>query len=135
MPKLTYGDVPLLFDFLQAAQDFLDRYQRIEDLVSIPEETSRNSWQTNPVGERQRVGLPRYNWPEPPPLRLNQIYWPTGATRWAYGIFLITTEQKEAIEALGCDDPQWLTSWTCDKPPMDGRDAIKDTIEFKHQMW
>lgn len=37
------------------------------------------------------------NYPDLPTARLNQIVVPTGATRWSYGLFLVTTAQKDAI--------------------------------------
>ncbi len=37
------------------------------------------------------------NYPDLPLARLNQIVVPTGATRWSYGLFLVTTAQKDAI--------------------------------------
>jgi hypothetical protein len=37
------------------------------------------------------------NYPSLPAPRLNQIVLPTGATRWGYGLFLVTTTQKDAI--------------------------------------
>jgi hypothetical protein len=45
------------------------------------------------------IGLPVVNWPDAPPLRLNQLYWPTGATRWACGLFLCTKAVKDKIVA------------------------------------
>lgn len=39
------------------------------------------------------------NYPALPAPRLNQIVLPTGATRWGYGLFLVTTSQKDAILA------------------------------------
>lgn len=43
------------------------------------------------------IGLPIMNWPPAPPVRLNTLYWPTGATRWARGWFLATRETRNAI--------------------------------------
>lgn len=43
------------------------------------------------------LGLPVVNYPPPPPLRINSLYWPTGATRWARGLFLATQEQLDEI--------------------------------------
>lgn len=106
MPSLTYADIPLLYDFQHAAQAFLDRYQRIEDLIPELRTTSLDSWQTQSNqrndGMAKGVGLPRYNWPDPPPLRVNQMYWPTGASRFSYGLFLIDRENLTALEAKDC---------------------------------
>lgn len=43
------------------------------------------------------LGLPVVNYPPAPPLRINSLYWPTGATRWARGLYLATQEQLDAI--------------------------------------
>lgn len=46
------------------------------------------------------VGLPIPNYPPPPAPRINTIYWPTGATRWARGYFLATGEiMKKIVKA------------------------------------
>jgi hypothetical protein len=37
------------------------------------------------------------NYPDLPPARINQIVVPTGATRWSYGLFIVTTIQKDLI--------------------------------------
>jgi hypothetical protein len=37
------------------------------------------------------------NYPDLPPARINQIVVPTGATRWSYGLFMVTTIQKDLI--------------------------------------
>lgn len=38
------------------------------------------------------------NWPQPPALKLNQLYYPSGASRWARGLFLCGKETLDAIE-------------------------------------
>jgi hypothetical protein len=47
--------------------------------------------------QNKGLGLPVVNWPRPPLPRLNTLYWPTGATRWAHGYFLATKATKERI--------------------------------------
>ncbi|MFO1040979.1 MAG: hypothetical protein U0941_04290 [Planctomycetaceae bacterium] len=48
----------------------------------------------------RRVGLPVANYPRPPRPRINSLYWPTGATRWAHGLFLITESNlSQVLEA------------------------------------
>lgn len=55
------------------------------------------------------LGLQGIAWPTgfriPDRIRLNRLVWPTGASRWAYGFFLGTTAQVEAIrkQAFGDD--------------------------------
>lgn len=45
------------------------------------------------------VCLPLPNWPDPPPLSLNRLYWPTGATRWATFVGLTDREGLDQILA------------------------------------
>lgn len=74
--------------------DFLDRHFSLDDLRlwgRYPAAT------LSPIrGPRSvkclSLGIPIINYPSPPPLRINSLYWPSGATRWACGLFL-------------CDDP------------------------------
>ena len=57
----------------------------------------------NTVGDTSpRIGLPLLNWPAPPRMKLNTLWWPTGATRWALGLFLASAKQMGQIwEKLG----------------------------------
>lgn len=43
------------------------------------------------------LGIPVVNYPPAPPLRINSLYWPTGATRWARCLCLATEEQMQSI--------------------------------------
>ena len=100
MSQVTIGGVSVCYDYLNEAQNFLDRFQNLSDLTRVHSPTSRYSWQVGPTGNTGKIGLPVYNWPAPPPLRINQVYWPvTGASRWAYGLFLATGQQKADILA------------------------------------
>lgn len=119
MPSLTYKNIPLIFDWQQAVADFMEKNQRIDDLLKFPEATSRYSWQTGPVWHKNRIGLPRYNWPDPPTVRINQLYWPcTGATRWAFGLFLADTTHKDLLVAKNCSQAGYLECYTGDDPPV-----------------
>jgi len=42
-------------------------------------------------------GIPRNNYPRDIPPRINTLYWPSGAARWAYGLFLATETQVGQI--------------------------------------
>lgn len=137
MPQLTLAGVPILYDFNQTAQDFLDKSQKLKDLVrfTVRESTSRNTWQTNPARPDQRVGLPRYNWPEPPEFRINQLYWPcTGASRWAFGFFLMNGEGRQQLLKADCTQPKWLISTTSSEPPIPGTTGTDD-IQFSAKVW
>jgi hypothetical protein len=41
--------------------------------------------------------LPKFNYTERPPLAINSLYWPTGATRWSCGLFLASDTELSAI--------------------------------------
>lgn len=50
-------------------------------------------------GHTSAVGIARPNYPPPPPLKINSLYWPTGATRWAFGCYLCTGDVKDKLVA------------------------------------
>lgn len=90
--SLTYAGVPLLLDDRDGAvQEWLDRYLCTADLTAIGA--------TSPAREAGGVydALPRPNWTDPPPPRLNTLWWPTGASRWARFYGLVDTAGKDAI--------------------------------------
>jgi len=98
-PELTLDGVPLLYDQDSQVADFLRRYQPIDDLVAqIEYAISTENSKSSSVGP-SHIGLPRPNYPAPPPPRINQLYWPTGAARWARGYFLVPS--TSAIELAG----------------------------------
>jgi hypothetical protein len=99
MPQLTYNTIPLCHDFNGEAGSFLRKYQHLDDTILNGEFLYKSAWQGNPMDDTN-IGLPLVNWPKPPPLRLNQLYWPcTGASRWAEGVFLCNGQSKNAIVA------------------------------------
>ena len=101
-----YAGVPLLFDHNQQAQRFMDRYLPLEQMVAPPENTARDDWHSNSMGQGF-IGLPRPNYPPPPPPRINTLYWPIGATRWARGWFLCDTEGVEKLTDTNWSDSPW----------------------------
>tara|TARA_B100000749_G_C18450038_1_gene475923 strand:+ start:1140 stop:3401 length:2262 start_codon:yes stop_codon:yes gene_type:complete len=89
-PELSYGGRPLLHDHDHGAQDFFDKYHPINGMITeIEESLHRTNSRTGDRGDAY-VGLPLPNYPKVPPLRINQLYWPTGAARWSRGYFLCT---------------------------------------------
>lgn len=53
------------------------------------------------------------NFSLPPLMRFNSLYWPTGASRWAFGLFLCTTTQLEAIlEKIDVESPAPMSAST-----------------------
>jgi hypothetical protein len=147
--SLTFGGVPLLYDWNGVAAEFLAKYQSIEDLLLPPDSSARDDYQNNPVGQnrtiglahakstarsQQRIGIPRVQFTDRPPLRVNQLCWPaTFAARWAFGVFLINTEGKDAIEGLDCTVPYTLECTTPIDPPVPGTDGT-DFHVFQAEM-
>lgn len=79
---------------------FLDRYQPLDDLQLFGEPKSLKSDRWSSRWEsRLTIGLPVANYPAMPRLQLNTLYWPTGASRWAYGVFLCDGATKNKIVA------------------------------------
>jgi hypothetical protein len=99
-PELSYGVEPLLHDKDFQVQDFLDLYLPIDQLISeIDESLHRKTSRTNERDD-SFVGLPVPNYPAPPRLKVNQLYWPTGASRWARGYFLCTENTKKSLTTI-----------------------------------
>lgn len=86
--ELSYGGEGLLFDKDGRIQRFLDDYQPLDNLCEQIRQTVEERHTRSISGNRQNVGLPHPEYPPAPPPRLNQLYWPSGATRWAQGFFL-----------------------------------------------
>lgn len=54
--------------------------------------------QESEVGDAQpRCPLPKPNYPAPPAIELNQLYWPTGAARWSHFVGIIEGPRLEKI--------------------------------------
>lgn len=125
MPLLTYAGVPLLFDIDKQLADFLDRNQRLDELVLNGEPAHKAGWQGNPTSNSTNIGLPTINWPQGPAPKINQLYWPcTGASRWAEGLFICTGEQKKLIDTcFNASNGAELTWWVGQTPIMDSLEA------------
>lgn len=91
IPELTYGGFPLATDVDQGIASFMDRDQSLEDLRDIAPSIGR-------IGSRAD-GLAWPNYPARPKIRPNQLYWPTGASRWAIGYFFADDAAKDKIVA------------------------------------
>lgn len=98
-PELSYGGYSLLHDKDRAAHQFFDNYHPIDQLIT---EVERSLHQTSSrTGDRDDsyVGIPVPNYPDEPKLRINQLYWPTGAGRWSKGYFLCEQAIKDKLVA------------------------------------
>src|SRR5574343_1405287 len=111
---LEFGGVPLLFDHDRQAQRFLDRYLPVQDLVNPADNPAHNDWQGNTYGQG-RAGLPRPNYPPAPPPRVNTLYWPTGAVRWARGWFLADQAAVDALTDFNEPDSAWADGYAVAK--------------------
>lgn len=89
---LRYAGVDLLLDDPDGElAGFVERYLSLDDLRLFGIHSPSYS------GRYDDLGIPAY--PERTTYRFNTLYNPTGAVRWAFGLFLATTEQKNAIVA------------------------------------
>lgn len=79
---IQFAGVDLLFDNPSGELSrWLDRYLSLEDL---------RLWGVEPLSRfNANLAIPYPNFSNPPPLRFNQLYWPTGASRWAFGLFIV----------------------------------------------
>ena len=97
--SLIYASYPLLLpDDMQGLKNWMHYYQPLEDLCAmaghVGRESSRTARRSNNTAGR---GLPLPNYPPPPRVKLNTLYWPTGAARWSYGYFLADRITKDRI--------------------------------------
>lgn len=74
-------------------------FNNVDMLLADPEGVadrfvrSYSSWphaeiNSPPTATHSNQPIPRPNWPKRPPMGVNQLYFPTGASRWACGLFL-----------------------------------------------
>ncbi len=61
--------------------------------------SSRSGFPLTDKSTVRRVGIPVGNYPRPPKPRINSLYWPTGAMRWAHGLFLISKANLDTVLA------------------------------------
>ena len=99
MPTLTFADHPLLLpDPEGELQDWLDKLLAAEDMRWWGDPLATHSNRLNPLSRQvASCEMGRYNWPAPPPPRLNTLWVPTGATRWSVGLFLAPYETIQAL--------------------------------------
>ncbi|MCC7424838.1 MAG: hypothetical protein IT428_31590 [Planctomycetaceae bacterium] len=77
---------------------WLERYLPLDDLRLFGPSFGPQSplWQARGASCRH-LGVPTINYPAMPRLRINSLYWPQGATRWAYGVFLTDDDGLTSI--------------------------------------
>lgn len=102
MAELSYAGHGLLYDQGGRVQAFLDRYQPLRDLLAEIERAPHMGRTENSItGDRHNLSLGVPNYPPRPSLTINQLYWPTGASRWAIGFFLCTDQVKRQLFNTG----------------------------------
>jgi hypothetical protein len=93
---ITYANIPLLTEDADGqVERFLGQHLTLADLrlfgeTTTPRSGSRNNSQG---GNSHLVSLPTPNYPDAPALRINSLYWPTGAGRCAWFLGLVTDSQ------------------------------------------
>jgi len=109
---ISYAGIDLLLEDAPSTSDaldlrtFLDRHFSLEDMRLWSRAQVFNNTRSYRTGA---LALPNY--PAEPRFKLNTLYWPTGATRWAYIHCLATDVIRNAItEALsGSAEPRTLS--------------------------
>jgi hypothetical protein len=87
---LTFNDYPLLLnDPGKELASWLDRWYSLDDLRIFAAEA---------VSRTINLNVPLPNWPAPPRIKLNSLYIPMGASRWAFGLFLIDEDTRKKFE-------------------------------------
>lgn len=98
---LTYAGQPLLLDWDDQIANYLSRFipQAYHTLFCPTPPAFTNGEWTPKDHIRAHVGIPYANWTPPTGLKLNTLYWPSGASRWGYGLFLVDSLRLDAIKA------------------------------------
>ncbi len=102
----SFAGVPLsLGDPGGAVQAWVDRFRPLEDIIPVCTPAAYCEGRDRPQSQHAHaVGLPTFNWQRRPSRwRLNSLWFPTGASRFAIGLFMTTlhgaTLIQEALEA------------------------------------
>lgn len=92
---IELAEKPLLFPEPELSE-FLNRWLPLRQIPDCGPITNMTRFHNR--GEAIHQIAPQApNWPSVPPLNINQLYWPIGATRWARGYFLIDNTTKTAL--------------------------------------
>lgn len=100
--SITYAGEPLLLedDNFQIT-NWIDRNIDLESMRlfggMIPDRAIGRSF-TSRLSQDFEFPAGYMNWPTVPKLRINALYWPTGASRFGFGMFLVSAEALERIK-------------------------------------
>jgi len=99
---ISYAGYDLLLDDPDGQiQAFIDDWHALDDIRPCQDTMARRgNFATHTKGQKNGRGLPIPNYPAPPPVRLNSLYWPTGAARWATFFALCDAETGAAIQEV-----------------------------------
>lgn len=101
----TIGGKPIVLDVDRQIHQWMEAYQPFRFTTNFGLPMASRRW--NRTGFHLGIGLGDDSWNQVPPLGLNELYWPTGATRFAIGYFLMrssdvlsiaTTPLKKAVK-------------------------------------
>lgn len=95
---LTFGGKPLLFDPDGAIQQHIDAKQPLAGSRVFASPAARADGRAAATNTAH-VSIAFPNFPAPPSLKLNQLYWPTGASRWAFGFFLMAQKHIDELSS------------------------------------
>ena len=132
---ISYAGVPLLLSPPSSGiSQFVENYLRHNgrNLFSWNSAYRTSGQWLSKSANVSRVNMPAFNWRDPPPIGLNELYIPTGATRWAVGLFLATdTAIRQIIAALPKNgSSQFGTMWGGLQ-----MDTPESTDTLNHKMW
>lgn len=100
---------PIVLDHERITEDWLERYMPLNTVQPFGARIHDQSFSDNfgrraqtdsfASGRPYRGGLEPPNWSTPPEIRINQLYWPTGAERWSVGRFLVSETDAQGMLA------------------------------------
>lgn len=104
---VTIGGKPTVLDAGQGVAKWLEQYQPLRhlDLFGV-QESQRGG---NRSGNYLDVGLACESWRSIPPLGVNELYWPTGASRFSVGMFLMRASDVHEIAEAPFQTPVPVT--------------------------
>lgn len=108
--SLSYAGVPLLYpDPSMEFAGFVDEYLPLSQSHVIGPPANRLMLRNDPLGANKLPNVVGPAYPEKPRLKFNELYWPTGASRWAEGYFLCDANHLGEIISKVGTTPQKLT--------------------------
>jgi len=91
--KLTWNGVPLCIpDPDGELERWFAQFQRIDELIAFCGTETAAISSNNAPRSNAGTGITTPNYPDLPPLKLNQLIWPTGATRFGYFVGLLPAD-------------------------------------------